>query len=120
MNEKEKPEAEIKDTSMEDIEAAIHSVVGESVKLLESLGKALVKTAQDVSNLMVIQVDEEIRDRLDVVVSAGLSKNRRGAATSMIEEGIKSKTSDFEKIEQTKAEIDELRNQMQSLVPGNS
>ena len=116
MNDKTKPEAEIKDTTMEDLEEAVHAVVGETVKLLESLGKALTKTAQDVSNLMVVKVDDQIRGKLDALVGAGLSNNRRAAATSLIEEGINSKSSDFEKIEQTKEEIAELRQQMQSLV----
>lgn len=120
MNENTKPEAEIKDTTMEDLEEAIHAVVGETVKLLESLGKALTKTAQDVSNLMLIKVDGHIRDHLDTFVDAGLSNNRRTAATKLIEEGIQAKVTDFEKIQQTKAEIAELRKQMQSLVPGRS
>ena len=118
MNEKTQPEAEIKDTTMEDLEQAIHAVVGETVKLLESLGKALTKTAQDVSNLMIVKVDDQIRDKLDALVGAGLSNNRRTAATTLIEEGINSKSVDFEKIKQTKEEIAELRKQMQSLVPG--
>ena len=92
MNDKTKPEAEIKDTTMEDLEEAVHAVVGETVKLLESLGKALTKTAQDVSNLMVVKVDDQIRGKLDALVGAGLSNNRRAAATSLIEEGINSKT----------------------------
>ena len=120
MNEKSKPEAEIKDTTMEELEEAVHAVVGETVRLLESLGKAFMKTAQDVSNLMVIKVDGEIRDNLDTLVGAGLSNNRREAATTMIEQGISSKTADFQKIQQTKEEIAKLRKQLHSLVPGNS
>jgi len=118
VNEKTTPEAEIKDTTMDEIEAALHAVVGETVKLLESLGKALTKTAQDVSNLMVIKVDNHIRNRLDTLVDAGLSDNRRTAAKTMIEEGINLKDADFAKIHQTKEEIAELRKQMHSLVPG--
>jgi hypothetical protein len=120
MKEKTKPEAEIKDTTMEDLEEAIHAVVGESVRLIESLGKAFMKTAQDVSNLLVIKVDGEIRDNLDTLVNAGLSNNRREAATIMIEEGINAKSSDFVKIEKAKDEIAKLRQQLHSLVPGKS
>jgi hypothetical protein len=118
MNEKNTPEAEIKDTTMEDLEEAFLAVVGETVKLLESLGKAFVKTAQETSNMMIIKVDEHIKANLDVLVDAGISNNRRAAATTMIEEGIKSKTSEFDKIERTKAEIANLRQQLHSLVPG--
>ena len=120
MNEKTQPEAEIKDSTMEEVEMAIHAVVGETVKLLESLGKALGKTVQDASNLMLIKVDNQIRDHLDTLVESGLSKNRHTAVSSMIEVGIKSKGTDFEKIQQTKEEIEELRKQMQSLVYGQS
>ena len=118
MNEKTKPEAEIKDTTLDELEEAVHAVVGETVKLLESLGKAFMNTAQDVSKLMVIKVDDQIRDSLDTLVDAGLSNNRRQAASTMMEEGINAKSVDFQKIEKTKEEIAKLRQQMQSLVPG--
>jgi t-SNARE complex subunit (syntaxin) len=65
---------------------------------------------------MIVKVDDQIRDKLDTLVGAGLSNNRRSAATTLIEEGINAKSVDFEKIEQTKDEIEELRKQMQSLV----
>ncbi len=120
VNENVKPDVEIKDTTMEDLGEALQAFVGESVKLLESLGKALTKTAQDVSNLMVIKVDGDIRKHLDILVDIGLSDNRRNAAVSLIEEGINVKAADYAKIDQTKAEIAELRKQMQELVPSRS
>jgi hypothetical protein len=120
MNEKNTPEAEVKDTTMEDLEEAFLAVVGETVKLLESLGKAFVKTAQESSNLMIIKVNEHIKGNLDSLVDAGISHNRRAAATTMIEEGIKSKNAAFDQIEKTKAEIANLRQQLHSLVPGQS
>ena len=120
MNEKAKPEVEIKDTTMEDIEAALHAVVGETVKLLESLGKVMVRSAQDISKLMVIKVEDSMREQLDTLVDAGLADNRRAAATTMLEEGIKAKNADFERIRKTKVEIEQLRKQMQSLIPGRT
>jgi t-SNARE complex subunit (syntaxin) len=68
--------------------------------------------------MIVVRVDDHIKENLDTLVETGLSANRRDAAKSMIEEGIVAKQSDFERIEKTKEEIAKLRKQMQSLVPG--
>ncbi len=92
------------------------ALVGETAKLFEALGKAMVTAAQDVSNLMVVHVDGETRNKLDMLVDAGLMKSRREAANAMMQEGLKTHTRDFEKIARTKDQIAELRQQIRSLV----
>ena len=91
-------------------------VVDEAVGLLESLGRAVVCTAQDVSQLMVIRTDAEMRERLDLLVDAGVVKSRRAGARAMIKEGIEAKQPLFEEIERTQARIAALKGQLRSLV----
>lgn len=90
-------------------------VLRETARLFESLGKALVSTAQDLSSLMVIRVDHETRERLDLLVEAGVARNRREGAEALITEGFKTQQDVFEKIERTRAQISALKAQLRTL-----
>jgi len=116
MTEEKVVEAELNDSTMSDVSDAIAVVVDETVKLFDSLGKALVTTLQDVSNLMIIKVDAGTREHLDLLVDAGVAKSRGKAAAQLIEEGINATEVTFDRIRRTRAQISELRQQMRSLV----
>ena len=116
MTEEKVVEAELNDSTMSNVSDAIAVVVDETVKLFDSLGKALVTTLQDVSNLMIIKVDAGTREHLDLLVDAGVAQNRGKAATQLIEEGINATEVTFDRIRRTRAQISELRRQMRSLV----
>lgn len=121
MSEEKVIEVEVKQEEQDvadEIAEALGVVVDETVKLFTALGKAVVTTAQDVSNLMVIKVDEDTRERLDVMVDAGVAENRREAVSTLIESGIEAKHDLFDKIAKTSAQIDELRKQVRTLIPG--
>jgi hypothetical protein len=116
MVNEEFPEVEVKDKPASSMSDAINAVVNETVKLVDSLGRALVTTAEDVSSLMVIKVDAETREHLDLLVEGGLASNRRQAAKKLIHEGLEMKEETFERIRRTKTQIVELRKQMRNLV----
>ena len=90
----------------------IDAVFAETTKFLKSLGKAVAATIQDMPDLMMVKVDKDIREKLDALVEAGIVENRREAAKSLIAEGLKNRTSVFDKIKETKVQITELRQQM--------
>ncbi len=106
-----KPEA-----ATSEVAEAVGAVVTETVKFVDALGKALLVAAQDISNLMVIKVDAETREHLDLLVDSGAAKSRRDAAATLLVEGIQAKGSTFERIQQTQAQIKELRQQVRSLI----
>lgn len=91
-------------------------IVDETAKVMESLGKALIKTAQDVSNLMVVPVDKVTRAQLDLLVEAGVAETRTKAAASLLKESVQSRQEIFEKVEKTRAQIASLKEQLHSLV----
>ena len=98
----------------------LDAVVAETVKFVESLGKAIATTIQDASNVMVVNVDKDTREQLDLLVDAGVVESRREAASSLIKEGLKSREGVFGKIEETRAQIAELRQQIHATVSGQS
>lgn len=93
-----------------------NALIDEAVKLIESLGKAMVTTAQDLSNLMVIKTTPETREQLDQLVNAGFAETRRQAATAMIQDGLKTKQEIFDKVTRTNAQIAALKAQMRAVV----
>jgi replication-associated recombination protein RarA len=109
------------ETETESLEpTALDNLLKDAVKFFESLGKAIVSTAQDASNLMVVNVDADTREQLDLLVDTGVAETRRAAATKLIQEGLQSHNAAFDKIRQTHTQIAELRKQMRSLVGGQS
>lgn len=91
-------------------------IVDETAKAMESLGKALIKAAQDVSNLMVIPVDKVTRAQLDLLVEAGVAETRTKAAASLLKETVESRKEIFDKIEKTRSQIASLKQQLHTLV----
>lgn len=95
-------------------------VVEEAAKLFESLGKAIVTTAQDVSNLIVVPVDRATREKLDMLVETGAAESRRAVVVSLLQEGLQRRAHVFEKIEKTRAQIAALKQQLRSVAGGQS
>jgi len=116
MTEERVVEVELNNDTMSDVSDAVSAVVDETVKLFDSLGKALVNTVQDISDLMIIKVDADTREHLDLLVDTGVAKNRGKAATQLITEGINATDATFSKIRRTQSQISELRQQIRSLV----
>lgn len=94
----------------------LSKILDETAKAMELLGKALLKTAQDVSNLMVVPVDKVTRAQLDLLVEAGVAETRTKAAASLLKESVQSRQEIFEKVEKTRAQIEALKQQLHSLV----
>jgi len=117
MNDERVVEVEINGDVVSD---AVSSVVDETVKLVDALGKALVTAVEDVSNLMVVKVDAETRENLDLLVDAGVARNRSKAAAHMIKEGVNATDDAFDRIRRTKSQISELRQQLRGLVQGEA
>ena len=111
----ETPEAEAAEECTDSM-PSLTKIVDETAKVMEALGKALIKTAQDVSNLMVVSVDKITRAQLDLLVEAGVAETRSKAAASLLKESVQNRQEIFEKVEKTRAQIASLKEQLHSLV----
>jgi len=95
-------------------------IVGETAKVLESLGKALIKAAQDVSDLMIVPTDKVTRAQLDLLVEAGVAETRGKAAGSLLKEAVENRQEVFDRIEKTRAQIAALKQQLHTLAGSQS
>ncbi len=93
-------------------EEAWRAVLDGAVNLLENLGEALVKSAQDLSQLMVVRVDEDTREHLDMLVEADVVKTRREGISYLVAVGIKAKSEAFSHIVAARERISALRAQL--------
>ena len=116
MSDEKVKDVELNDQVKTEVSGTVTAVVNETVKFLDTLGRAMCTVAQDLTNLMVISVDAETRQNLDVVVNAGAARSRREAAVALLHDGIDAKQATLERARQTQAQIQELRQQLRSLV----
>ncbi|HOT90047.1 MAG TPA: hypothetical protein PLJ78_01690 [Anaerolineae bacterium] len=98
------------------VSPTLSKIVGETAKAMESLGQALIKASQDISNLMVVHVDKVTRAQLDLLVEAGVAETRSKAAARLLKESVQNRQEIFDKIEKTRAQIAALKQQLHSLV----
>lgn len=113
--ETEVPEVELEDKPR-DMATAVENVADEATRFVDSLGKALVATMEDMTSFMILHVDRETRENLDLLVDAGVAKHRRDAARRLIDAGVTAEEEIFDRVRRTKAQIAALRNEMRSLV----
>lgn len=81
-----------------------------------TVARAAGKAAEDLTGLMLIQVNPEARARMDDLVEAGLANTRGEAALSLLRDGIRANQSVYEQVEKTRARIQALRSQLRGLI----
>lgn len=118
--EKVVPEVELTDESKRDVKQAVDAVVNETAQFFESLNNAVMTTAQDLTGLMILRVDKSTREHLDLLVDAGVAKNRRAAVHALIDAGMETQQDVFERVRRTKAQIAALRYELRTLVQSRS
>lgn len=81
----------------------------EGLSLLNTIGKVVDQTANELSKLTVVSLEQEDRQKLDLLVDTGVVENRSAALRYLIQEGSRTRKDVFEKIEKTHAEIQMLK-----------
>lgn len=120
MSEEKVIEVEVVESAEAAEPSPLTVIIEEAAKLFESLGRALVTTAQDVSNLIIVPVDKETREQLDMLVETGAAESRRGVVVGLLKEGLQSRAHVFDKIETTRTQIAALKQQLRTLVGGQN
>jgi tRNA(Phe) wybutosine-synthesizing methylase Tyw3 len=117
MTEQPQTEAQVesqRQTSGETWEQVIEEMVAISKGWAQQTGKVL----ENLTGLMVIRADGELRNRLDMLVESGAVASRAEALCTLIQAGVEKKQRLYERIEATKSQIDALKNQLRNLAGG--
>lgn len=84
-------------------------IKADSKRLLSSLETLLDQTASSLSKLALVTLEEEERNKINQLVDSNLVSNQREAIRMMVKEGIKSRPDIFTHVENTKHEIDIIK-----------
>ncbi|OQY27383.1 MAG: hypothetical protein B6I38_10155 [Anaerolineaceae bacterium 4572_5.1] len=98
----------------------LNAIVAEGVKFVETMGKAISSSIQNLPDFMIVNMDDDIRSQIDALVDAGIVENRREGAKFLIKEGLENHTGIFDKIDETKTKIAALRQQLQEIAKGEA
>ena len=79
--------------------------------------KKVRKAAGDAFGYVMIRLDDGLCEKLDAFVEAGVVENRRQAVLYFLTEGLKNTQDLYERINETEAEVEKLRQKMRSLKP---
>ncbi|MEW5901221.1 MAG: hypothetical protein AB1715_07155 [Acidobacteriota bacterium] len=104
------------------VEAAISEIGDQmekfAVKTAESIKKAIDRALAARNTVLTIRVNEESNKKLGMLVDCGLFKSRSESAAFLIEEGIKSQEALFAKIKDKLQTIDQIREELKSIIQG--
>ena len=78
--------------------------------------QALGKAAEDLTGLMIVRTDLDLRQKLDLLVESGAVKTRAEALKLMVQSGLKKNEKVLEQVESTREKINQLRQQLKGLV----
>ncbi len=108
----------------ESVESLIDEAVSSGQEALKTHAGGTLKGLRDTvrgavtsrKNVVMVRLDENSLSSVDELVDAGLATSRSESAAYLIAEGIKAKSSLFERIAATTEEIRKAREELQKLV----
>lgn len=87
-----------------------------AVKTAESIKKVIDNALASRNTVLTIRVNDESNKKLRMLVDAGLFKSRSESAAFLIQEGIKSQETLFDKISSKLKKIDKIKEELQNIV----
>ncbi len=85
-------------------------------KQVSNISKALGSALQDRANVVMVRVNDDSLHYLDILVEADITKSRSESAAFLINEGIKTNETLFNKIRETATQIAALKSQLRETV----
>ena len=130
--EEAKPSETVDDLMMRDDEtegdsergrtaSSVRDIASRIPESLSAIGRDISRTieramaAKD-DYVVAVKISPAAQDKVDQLVAAGIFRNRAEAAGFLIEEGIKTQTALFERVQQKLAEIERLRAELRGMV----
>jgi Arc/MetJ-type ribon-helix-helix transcriptional regulator len=110
--------------SAEDRSRTVNSVRDIASRIPESLsaiGRDISRTIERAMSakddyVVAVKISPEAQEKLEQLVQAGVFRNRAEAAGFLIDEGIKTQSALFERVQQKLAEIERLRAELRGLI----
>ncbi len=101
--------------------SSVRDIASRIPESLSAIGRDISRTieraiaAKD-DYVVAVKISPAAQEKVDQLVPAGIFRNRAEAAGFLIEEGIKTQTALFERVQQKLAEIERLRAELRGMV----
>jgi Arc/MetJ-type ribon-helix-helix transcriptional regulator len=105
--------------------SSVRDIASRIPESLSAIGRDISRTIERAMSakddyVVAVKVSPEAQEKVDQLVQAGIFRNRAEAAGFLIEEGIKTQTALFERVQQKLAEIERLRAELRGMVSEKS
>ena len=101
--------------------SSVRDIASRIPESLSAIGRDISRTIERAMSakdeyVVAVKVSPEAQEKIDQLVQAGIFRNRAEAAGFLIEEGIKTQSALFERVQQKLAEIERLRAELRGMV----
>jgi triphosphoribosyl-dephospho-CoA synthetase len=100
---------------------SVRDIASRIPESLSAIGRDISRTIEKAMSakddyVVAVKISPEAQDKLEQLVQAGVFRNRAEAAGFLIDEGIKTQSALFERVQQKLAEIERLRAELRGLI----
>ena len=101
--------------------SSVRDIASRIPESLSAIGRDISRTIERAMSakddyVVAVKVSPEAQEKIDQLVQAGIFRNRAEAAGFLIDEGIKTQSALFERVQQKLAEIERLRAELRGMV----
>ena len=101
--------------------SSVRDIASRIPESLSAIGRDISRTIERAISakddyVVAVKVSPAAQEKVDQLVAAGIFRNRAEAAGFLVEEGIKTQSALFERVQQKLAEIERLRAELRGLV----
>ncbi|HLL14733.1 MAG TPA: hypothetical protein VK388_06695 [Pyrinomonadaceae bacterium] len=105
----------------ERVSSSVRDIASRIPESLSSIGRDISRTIERAMSakddyVVAVKVSHEAQEKLENLVQAGVFRSRAEAAAFLIDEGIKSQTALFERVQQKLHEIERLRAELRGMI----
>jgi Arc/MetJ-type ribon-helix-helix transcriptional regulator len=101
--------------------SSVRDIASRIPESLSAIGRDISRTIERAISakddyVVAVKVSPSAQEKVDQLVAAGIFRNRAEAAGFLVEEGIKTQSALFERVQQKLAEIERLRAELRGMV----
>jgi hypothetical protein len=101
--------------------SSVRDIASRIPESLSAIGRDISRTIERAISakddyVVAVKVSPAAQEKIDQLVAAGIFRNRAEAAGFLVEEGIKTQSALFERVQQKLAEIERLRAELRGMV----
>jgi len=101
--------------------SSVRDIASRIPESLSAIGRDISRTIERAMSakdeyVVAVKVSPEAQEKIDQLVQAGIFRSRAEAAGFLIDEGIKTQSALFERVQQKLAEIERLRAELRGMV----